>query len=40
MYSIYLRGKVYMYICARCRIGVRLSTWYVRYNNAIFAPCF
>ncbi len=35
MYSIYLRGKVYVYLCT-VQIGVRLSTWYVRYNNHIY----
>ena len=28
MYSIYLRGKVYVHLCT-VQIGVRLSTWYV-----------
>ena len=32
MYSIYLRGKVYVHLCT-VQIGVRLSTWYVRYNK-------
>src|SRR6266480_6980925 len=32
MYSIYLRGKVYVHLCT-VQIGVRLSTWYVRYNS-------
>ncbi len=34
MDSIYLRGKVYVHLCT-VQIGVRLSTWYVRYNNKL-----
>ncbi len=34
MYSIYLRGKVYVHLCT-VQIGVRLSTWYVRYNTPL-----